>query len=73
MTRLMIVDAPSGKGHLLLFTTNPICQWQTFIEHAIVFNALMFWNDFPAEAPAEPATAASATAEITTGRGGGRG
>ena len=50
----MIVDAPSGKGHVLLFATNPIYRWQTFGEYGMVFNALMFWNDFPAEAPAAP-------------------
>ena len=50
--RPMIVDAPSGKGHVLLFTNNPIYRWQTFGEHEMVFNALMYWNDFPAEAPA---------------------
>jgi hypothetical protein len=50
--RPMIVDAPSGKGHALLFTNNPIYRWQTFGEHEMVFNALMYWNDFPAEAPA---------------------
>jgi len=52
--RPMIVDAPSGKGHVLLFATNPIYRWQTFGEYGMVFNALMFWNDFPAEAPAAP-------------------
>jgi hypothetical protein len=49
--RPMIVDAPSGKGHVLLFTNNPIYRWQTFAEHEMVFNALMYWNDLPAEAP----------------------
>ena len=43
--RPMIVDAPSGAGHVLLFTTNPIYRWQTFGEHMLVFNALLFWND----------------------------
>jgi hypothetical protein len=58
--RPMIVDAPSGKGHVLLFATNPIYRWQTFGEYAMVFNALMFWNDFPAEAPPAPKPAAAA-------------
>ncbi len=43
--RPMIVDAPSGKGHVLLFANNPIYRWQTFGEHEMVFNALLFWND----------------------------
>lgn len=53
--RPMIVDAPAGKGRVLSFVNNPIYRWQTFGEHALVFNALMFWNDLPAGAPA-PAT-----------------
>jgi hypothetical protein len=58
--RPMIVDAPSGKGHVLLFATNPIYRWQTFGEFSMVFNALMFWNDFPAEAPPAPKAATAA-------------
>jgi hypothetical protein len=50
--RPMIVDAPSGKGHVLLFTNNPIYRWQTFAEHPMVFNALLYWNDLPSGAPA---------------------
>jgi hypothetical protein len=49
--RPMVVDAPSGKGHVLLFANNPIYRWQTFGEHAMVFNALLFWNDFAADPP----------------------
>jgi hypothetical protein len=55
--RPMIVDAPSGKGHVLLFANNPIYRWQTFGEYSMVFNALMFWNDLPAEAPPAPKAA----------------
>jgi hypothetical protein len=50
--RPMVVDAPSGKGRVLMFANNPIYRWQTFGEHAMVFNALLFWNDMtPAAAP----------------------
>ena len=45
--RAMVVDAPSGKGRVILYANNPIYRWQTFGEHAMVFNALMFWNDMP--------------------------
>jgi len=55
--RPMVIDAPSGKGHVLLFTNNPIYRWQTFGEHTMAFNALLFWNDLPASAPpAKPPT-----------------
>ena len=53
--RPMIVDAPAGKGRVILFANNPIYRWQTFGEHAMVFNALLFHNDFPAPG-AKPAT-----------------
>ena len=43
--RPMVVDAPSGKGRVIMFANNPIYRWQTFGEHAMVFNSLMFWND----------------------------
>ena len=56
--RPMVVDAPSGKGHVMLFANNPIYRWQTFGEHAMVFNALLFWNDMDATATAKPAPTA---------------
>lgn len=55
--RPMVVDAPSGKGRVILFANNPIYRWQTFGEHQMVFNALLFWNDIPA-AEARPAPTA---------------
>jgi hypothetical protein len=55
--RPMVVDAPSGKGRVILFANNPIYRWQTFGEHGMVFNSILFWNDLPAAAPAaKPAT-----------------
>jgi hypothetical protein len=55
--RPMVVDAPSGKGRVIMFANNPIYRWQTFGEHEMVFNALMFWNDMPGPAStAKPAT-----------------
>ena len=57
--RPMVVDASSGKGHVILFANNPIYRWQTFGEHEMVFNALLFWNDMPAAAgPAKPTATA---------------
>ena len=55
--RPMVVDAPSGKGRVILFANNPIYRWQTFGEHAMVFNALMFWNDMASAAPVKTSTA----------------
>jgi Zinc carboxypeptidase len=53
--RPMVVDSPVGKGRVLLFANNPIYRWQTFGEHGMVFNALLFYNDFPAPG-AKPTT-----------------
>jgi hypothetical protein len=58
--RPAIVDAPTGKGRVLLFSTNPIYRWQNFGEHNLVFNALMFYNDFPEKLP-EPAKSTTTT------------
>ena len=52
----MIVDAPSGKGHVIAYVNNPIYRWQTFGEHNLVFNALLFWNDMPPAAPGAATT-----------------
>jgi hypothetical protein len=46
--RPAVVDAPVGKGRVILYVNNPIYRWQTFGEHGMVFNALLFYNDLPA-------------------------
>jgi len=51
--RPAIVDARAGKGRVVLYAINPIYRWQNFGEHNLVFNALLFFNDFP-ETLAEP-------------------
>ncbi|HYE88028.1 MAG TPA: M14 family zinc carboxypeptidase [Vicinamibacterales bacterium] len=57
--RPMVVDAPSGKGRVILFANNPIYRWQTFGEHAMIFNTLLFWNDMAGvPAAAKPNTTA---------------
>jgi hypothetical protein len=56
--RPMVVDAPSGKGHVLLYANNPIYRWQTFGEHEMVFNALMYWNDLASNSADPKPTAA---------------
>ena len=52
--RPMVVDAAAGKGRVIMFANNPIYRWQTFGEHEMVFNALMFWNDMPPAAAPKP-------------------
>jgi hypothetical protein len=45
--RAAVVDAPVGKGRVILYVSNPIYRWQTFGEHQLVFNALLYYNDMP--------------------------
>ncbi len=48
------VDVPgadNGKGRVILFANDPIYRWQNHGEFNMVFNAIMNWDDVPAEAP----------------------
>jgi hypothetical protein len=45
--RPALVDAPAGRGRVLLYVINPIYRWQNFGEHNLVFNALLYYNDMP--------------------------
>jgi hypothetical protein len=56
--RPMVVDAPSGKGRVIMFANNPIYRWQTFGEHAMIFNSILFWNDMGIAAAPKNSTAA---------------
>ena len=59
--RPFAIDVPggfTGKGRVVLFANNPIYRWQTFGEHEMIFNAIMFWNDMNAAAAPKPSTAA---------------
>ncbi len=44
--RAAIVDAPSGRGRVVLFAGNPCYRWQNFGEFNLLFNALLNFNDF---------------------------
>ncbi|HZU22906.1 MAG TPA: M14 family zinc carboxypeptidase, partial [Terriglobales bacterium] len=52
-----VVDAPHGKGHVVLFANNPMWREQTQGTYMLVFNALMNWDHLdagrkmPAQAP----------------------
>jgi hypothetical protein len=61
--RPAIVDAPGGKGRVVLYATNPIYRWQNFGEHNLVFNALLFYNDFPDKLPEAPKTTATTSGQ----------
>ena len=44
--RAAVVDAPSGKGRVILFAGNPCYRWQNFGEFNMLFNAVLNYNDF---------------------------
>jgi hypothetical protein len=46
--RPAIVEAPSGKGRVLIFAGNPCYRWQNFGEFAMLFNAILHFNDVKA-------------------------
>ncbi len=55
--RPALVDAPAGKGRVILYAMNPIYRWQTFGEHGLVFNGLLYWNDLDRPATPPPTAA----------------
>lgn len=46
--RAMIVDVPSGQGHVLLFSNNPMWRGQTRGSYFLVFNAIMNFDNLNA-------------------------
>ena len=34
-----------GKGHVVLFANNPMWRWETQGSHALVWNALLNWDN----------------------------
>ncbi len=43
--RPAIVDAPTGKGRVILFATNPCYRWQNHGEFGMLFNVILHHND----------------------------
>jgi hypothetical protein len=46
--RAQVVDAPLGKGHVVMFAIRPFWRWQTQGTYFLGFNALLNWNDLDA-------------------------
>ena len=49
-----VLDVPVGEGHVVLFATRPVRRWNTHGNHALVFNAMMHWNDLRTGWPERP-------------------
>ena len=43
--RAAIIDAPSGKGRVVVFAGNPCYRWQNFGEFNMLFNTLLNFDD----------------------------
>ena len=56
--RAQVVDAPVGKGHVVMFAIRPFWRWQTQGTFFLGFNTILNWNDLDAgkEALKRPAT-----------------
>ncbi|MGQ0703421.1 MAG: M14 family zinc carboxypeptidase [Gemmatimonadales bacterium] len=60
--RAQVVDAPIGKGHVVMFAIRPFWRWQTQGTFMLGFNAILNWNDLNA------GRATTATAPVGNGQ-----
>ena len=49
-----IVDVPVGEGHVILYAMRPVRRWNTQGSHALVWNAVLHWNDLRVGWPERP-------------------
>ena len=49
--RPLALDAPLGKGHIVMFALRPFWRWQTQGTYFLAFNAILNWNDLDAGKP----------------------
>jgi hypothetical protein len=60
--RAALVDAPVGRGHMLLFGIRPMWRWESQGTFALVLNAIANWNSLGSDAPKPLAETPSAVA-----------
>ena len=58
--RPAVVDAPSGKGHVVLFSINPVYRGETRGTYALVLNTILNFDNLDAGRPAPSADNATA-------------
>jgi hypothetical protein len=51
--RALVLDAPVGKGHVVMFANRPFWRWETQGSFFLGFNAILNWNDLDAGKPTE--------------------
>ena len=47
-----VIDAPVGKGHVVLFAIRPLWRWESQGTFALVLNAMANWNHLAPESAA---------------------
>jgi hypothetical protein len=60
--RPAVLDAPVGQGHVVMFAIRPFWRWETQGSFALVFNAIMNWNDLGVAWPTLPKPSTRAVA-----------
>jgi hypothetical protein len=50
--RALAIDAPLGRGHIVMFALRPFWRWQTQGTYFLAFNAILNWNHLDAGKPA---------------------
>ena len=53
--KAQVVDAPLGKGHVVMFAIRPFWRWQTQGTFFLGFNTILNWNDLEAGKAVAPA------------------
>jgi hypothetical protein len=56
--RAVAIDAPIGKGHVVMFANRPFWRWQTQGNFFLGFNTILNWNDLDAGRTPPPTTTA---------------
>ncbi|WP_205590096.1 M14 family zinc carboxypeptidase [Sphingomonas paeninsulae] len=51
----LVVDLPSGKGHMVLFALRPFWRWQTQGSYMLGFNTILNWDHLSLGSPGTPA------------------
>jgi hypothetical protein len=46
--RAAAIDAPLGKGHIVMFAIRPFWRWQTQGTYSLAFNAIVNWDHLDA-------------------------
>jgi acyl transferase domain-containing protein len=58
----LVVDLPSGKGHMVLFALRPFWRWQTQGSYMLGFNTILNWDHLSLGTPAPSAGSATPAA-----------